>query len=410
MCLKKVVCLFKKNAGRRLECCLNRARAHHQQGAAISFFCWTLLFAFFVSESRAWARKTNQPLYETPFDIAAGGASLTFAAKEGRLFTNPALLPYGGSFHQWLGSTTTVIVNQESISTLQHLAQGGGSSGSPSSGGGSGDPASSTSPLLEQIFKTPLRMGAAQALSWLTSSFAISGFSRFEADLKALEYGQNGMPQIAFQAESYQGLAVGTALKPPLLPWLSLGLTVKSILASEPMLALELTDSTALENFKDPAYLRSLVTNNTGYGADLGTLFFLQGRHVDWKLAATVSDVGDTKLAGAGNIAALKQVVSAGLGLTFHTGADALHFAADYRDILGAYGEGSFKRWHLGVRFTVRTYVGLAAGYYDGNPSLGAEIDLLLVRLSATMYTRELGDHPGVNPRQIVLLSLSTGF
>ena len=164
---------------------------------------YTLIFVH-CGATRAWARKTNQPIYETPFDLAAGGASLTFAAKEGRLFSNPALLPLGGSFHQWAGSTTTAIVNKESMSTVQSLSK----SGSQSNNSGQGDSGGqSTNPILDQIFKTPVRVGAAQALSWLTSAFAVSGFSRFEADIKALEFGENGMPQIEFQAESYQGVA-----------------------------------------------------------------------------------------------------------------------------------------------------------------------------------------------------------
>jgi hypothetical protein len=381
-------------------------RRFHLCFRLVQMIILTLIFMH-CGASSAWARKTNQPIYETPFDLAAGGASLTFAAKEGRLFSNPALLPLGGSFHQWAGSTTTAIVNKESMSTVQSLSKGGSQAKSSGQGDGGGE---STNPVLDQIFKTPVRVGAAQALSWLTSAFAISVFSRFEADLKALEFGENGMPQIEFQAESYQGVALGTAMRLPPLPWLSLGVTAKSLLASEPSLALEVTDASAVEKFKNPNYLRSLATNNRGVGGDLGMLVFLQGKSVDWKVAGTVHDAGGTKLSGPGNLSSLKQVVSAGLGLTFHTGSDALHFAVDYRDIMGSYEEALFKRVHAGVRLTLKTYVGLAAGYYDGNPSMGAEVDLIFLRLAATTYTREFGASPGVDPRQMIQLSLSTGF
>ena len=63
-----------------------------------------------------------------------------------------------------------------------------------------------------------------------------------------------------------------------------------------------------------------------------------------------------------------------------------------------------------GVRATLRGYLGVAAGFYDGNPSMGAEVDLIFLRLAATTYKRELGDRPGVNSRQIIQLSLSAGF
>jgi hypothetical protein len=356
-------------------------------------------------ENECFARKTNQPIYETPFDLAAGGASLTFAAKEGRLFSNPALLPHGGRFHQWFGSTTTLIFNRESIDTVRSLASGSSGSSGDNAGG-----SSESSPIIDQVFKTPVRIGAAQALSWLNSTLAISGFSRFEVDLRALEYGENGIPQIEFLGENYQGVALGTAFRTPTMPWLSLGITAKGLLASEPELALELTDASAVQKFQDPVYLRSLATNNRGFGYDLGTLIFLQGRRVDWKWAGTVNDVGGTALAGDGSLKAFKQVLSTGLGLTFHTGRDAAHFAVDYRDVTGAYQEGLFKRVRVGVRVTLRGYVGLAAGFYDGNPSMGAEIDLILMRLALSTYKRELGDRPGINSRQIVQISLSAGF
>lgn len=364
--------------------------------------------AWCFMENECLARKTNQPIYETPFDLAAGGASLTFAAKEGRLFSNPALLPHGGRFHQWFGSTSTLIFNRESVDTIRSVA-----AGKSSTSEGSGDSANSSSgssPILDQVFRTPVRVGAAQALSWLNSTLAISGFSRFEVDLRALEYGENGMPQMEFLGENYQGLALGTAFRTPTLPWLSLGITAKGLLAAEPDLALELTDASAVQKFQDPAYLRSLATNNRGFGYDLGTLIFLQGRRVDWKWAGTVNDVGGTALVGDGSLKTFKQVLSTGLGLTFHTGRDAIHLAVDYRDITGAYQEGLFKRVRAGVRATLRGYVGLAAGFYDGNPSIGAEIDLILLRLALTSYKRELADRPGVNSRQIVQLSISAGF
>lgn len=58
----------------------------------------------------------------------------------------------------------------------------------------------------------------------------------------------------------------------------------------------------------------------------------------------------------------------------------------------------------------LRTYIGLAAGVYHGYPSAGIELDLLLMRLGVSTYTREFGDHPGVDPRRIVMGSISTGF
>lgn len=361
--------------------------------------------------SPSWARRTSQPLYEDPFDIAAGGASLTFAAKEGRLFSNPALLPYGGRFHQWAGSTSTILVNRESLETAQGLLRGSSQGASAEAGDQVGDQAGGgLESGIAPFFEAPLRMGWAQALSWLTSGGALSLFSRFEADIRGLEYGDYGLPQVEFKAENYQGIAFGTAWRLP-WPWLAMGASAKGLSASEPEATLAISDTEALKSFKDPSYWRSLGAPRQGFGFDGGALLFLQGQHVDWKMGLSVTDVGSTVLTSSdGDPITMRQVTSVGTGLTFHTGADALHFAVDQRDIGRVYGEEAFKRWRLGVRLTLRTYVGLAAGYYDGNPSMGAEIDLIVLRLAATVLKRELGDRPGVNARNMMLLSLSAGF
>ena len=91
-----------------------------------------ILMSLFLS-TPAFARKTNQAVYQDPFDLGAGGASLTRASKDGRVHANPALLPYGGKFHYWGGLSNSVLTNKESVDIARDLfKQASGS------GGGSG--------------------------------------------------------------------------------------------------------------------------------------------------------------------------------------------------------------------------------------------------------------------------------
>lgn len=368
--------------------------------------CWALGLVLLKGQT-AFAVHTNQAVYEDPFDIGAGGASLTRASKDGRLFANPALMPHGGTFHKWLGLTTTLLTNRESVDTAREIFTNARSQKSSSDSGGSDDQSSS---FVDKVFKNPVRVGWGLSLSWITNNFGLSVFSRFEPDIRARAYGATGLPEVQFRAESYHGVAVGGALRTP-FRWLSLGITTKYLYAAEPDLHAEITDSESIKQFSNPAFIQDLTSHNKGVGFDAGALVFLQGNAVDFSLAAKLDDVGNTKLTGpAATPNQFKQVESAGLGLTFHTGADALHLAVDYRDIAGVYGEEAFKRVYAGAKLLIRTYVGFSAGYYNGYPSYGAEIDLILMRLSAVSYTRELGDHPGADPRHIYMGTLSVGI
>jgi hypothetical protein len=361
----------------------------------------------------ALAKKGNAPLYEDPFDLAAGGASLTRASKEGRLFANPALLPQGGKFHRWAGFTLSLLTNKESVDTARSMlanAQGGGGDATEDGDAASEADASQTQEFIDKVFQDPVRVGWGASLSWVTRYFGLSVFSRFEADVRAKEYGEFGGPEVRFRAESYHGAALGFGIATP-WRWLTLGLTGKYVYASEPDVTVEATDTESIAQFQNPDFVQDLTSHNTGVGFDAGALVFLQGSWIDWSLAGKVDDVGNTALNGASESPTeLKQVISAGTGLTFHTGADAIHLALDYRDVQNAYGEETFKKVYAGTKVLIRTYVGLAAGYYNGYPSFGAEVDLILMRIAATAYTRELGDHPGVDPRHIYMITTSTGF
>lgn len=360
----------------------------------------------------ALARKANEPIYQDPFDIGAGGASLTRASKDGRLFANPALLPQGGKFHRWAGFTFSVLANKESVGTAREMISGASSSDSSAEEGEDGADGGNAEneAFIDKVFDDPVRAGWGMSLSWITAYFGLSVFSRFEPDIRAREFGDSGFPELQFQAESYHGVALGAAMKTP-FRWLTFGLTGKYLYAAEPNLSVELTDQEAIADMQDQNLTQDLTTHNTGVGIDAGMLMFFQGPWLDFSLAGKVDDLGATKLTGpAESPTEFKQVISAGTGVTLHTGADAIHMAIDYRDINNAYGEDMFKKVYVGTKVLLRTYVGLAAGYYHGSPSYGAEIDLILLRLAATYYTRELGDSPGVDPRRIYMFSLSTGF
>lgn len=343
--------------------------------------------------SPTFAKKTNQAVYEEPFDLAGGGASLTRASQEGILFANPALLPYGEKIYRWIGLKTNFIVGKESIDLANQMKDG---------------ESADTSSMLESIYEHPVHLGASGAFSVLTRNVGGAAFYRFEPDLSAKKYGESGLPEVRFQAEGYGGGALALATRP--LRWLSLGVTGKYLYAAEPDIAIGIADQSRIKELSSQSGMREAASYGKGIGYDAGALLFLQGDFLDLSVAGKVDDIGGTTFDGTQE--PFKQTMSSGVGLTLHSEADAIHFAVDYRDITGAYEESRYKRLYMGTKVTIRTYVGFAAGLYQGYPTYGTTLDLIFLRLSATMYGREYGAHPdlGVERRNLYVVSLAAGF
>lgn len=344
------------------------------------------VFCLGLAASPAWARHTNQAIYEDTFDVAAGGASLTRATQEGMIFANPALLPWGAQLFHWVGLKNTLMVGSDSVNMARQAASG----------------KLDNAEIMDSAFKSPVHMGMATSLSLVTGLFGFTGFARVEPDIAASRYGSTGLPEFRVRGDGYAGVAGSLAAR--VAPWLSLGLTTKYFYAAEPDISVGLVDAQSMNG----SALRDQVPMGQGMGYDVGSLVFLQGRGIDYRWALKVDDVGGTSFTGTQP--AFRQTISTGFGVTFHTNKSALHLAADYRDILHAYDESWFKRTYLGAKLTLMKWVGIGAGLYQGYPSYGLIGDMLLMRISLTRYTRELGDHPGVEPRGMYLLTMSIGW
>lgn len=361
-----------------------------------------LLLTMWTFGPQAQAGKGNQPIYQDPFDLGAGGSSLTRASRDGRIFANPALFTYGPSFHRWFGTATSLISNKESLQMTKDLAQGRDINNGEESGG--------QNPIVEKAFSAPIHVGYANSLGWITSNFGLSAISRFEADFRAKEIGQYGSPDIRLRVENYQAAAMAFAARIPGIHWFSLGVTGKYVMISEPDRTIEISDEQKLAEATDTKTLQQFATLNTGAGADVGALFFFQGQHWDYSLALKVDDLGDTKLQGDSVPDSLKQVASVGTAITWHGATSALHLSLDYRDIQDSYEDPKFKKFYAGTKLLLFNYIGLSTGVYHGYPTWGFEIDFVFMRFTGTYYTREFGDSPGVDPRRLYMGTVSVNW
>lgn len=357
----------------------------------------SLVLAGVFLAPRAHARKTSQPIYEEPFDQAAGGAALTRASQEGILFTNPAQLPFGGKFFRWFGTQFAVNAARESIAFAKTAMDGGGPEGDQA-----GD-------VLDHLLKkkTPIHFGAQTATSFITSHFGVGAFARFEPDIYGQQFGSTGVPSVVASAEAYAGLVASAATS--ITRWLSLGVTGKYLYAAEPNIELALTDEAQIAELStNPSALSDAASFGHGIGTDVGLLMFFQGPTVDYRFALKVDDVGDTQFSGSQP--AFKQTIHAGTGVTWHGTTNSLHLSLDYRDLAGVYEEKPFKRVHAGAKVLLLNYLGLAAGYYQGIPSVGVRLNLYLMQIGATAYGREMGSTIESRQRNLYVVYFGIGI
>lgn len=348
-----------------------------------------LFIAFICFSKNSFAKKTNQAIYVEPFDLAAGGANLTRASQIGVMYANPALMAFPKKFHRWFGGQFSLISNRESIDMLRNAT----------SGDGLGD----SDEIVDTAFDTPIHLGMMSTFSWVTRNFGVSILGRFEPDIEGKEYGVSGLPAINFSAEAYGAVAFSFATQ--VTRWMSIGVTPKYLAVAEPDIEIGLTDEAAIERIaEDP---ESFASYGRGTAIDVGCLIFLQGKHLDFRLALKVDDLGDTKFSGTSD--PFLQTIHAGMSLTLHGTTEALHLSVDYRDIQGVYEEKTFKRLYMGAKFLVQNHIGLAAGLYQGIPSVGVRLDLFIVNIGLTAYGREMGNYIGEKQRNLYVAYIGFG-
>lgn len=337
-------------------------------------------------------------LFEDPFDVGGGGASLTRAAQESALVSNPAQLPYGDGLFRWVGTKTTLMPGKESVELGQTLA-------------GGEDVLGDQQQLISTLEKHPIHLGAGQNVSLVTAYGGFGVYSRVEPDLRffrstGVDLGA-GTPLIVLRQESYGGAFGSLATRTP-LSFLSLSATAKYLMVNQSITQIDLIDKEAIASAKDKLQLAvSPGSLGSGLGFNVGSLLFFQGGNLDLRIAATVDDVGNTALSNSQN--PRLQTINAGTSLTLHTEADAFHLALDYRDVLGAYEEPLYQKLYVGAKLMIRSYIGVSLGLYQLAPSIGAEVDLILARVAVAMYTKEYSKGPQVDSRTVYMLSIYLG-
>lgn len=354
-----------------------------------------ILFYFSVSsETLAEPIRKSSLLYENPFDLCAGGASLTRATQEGVFFSNPSLPALGGGVFRWIYGRTGLHFGADAIDLARSIY-------SKSKTGS----AKVDSSMIERILKTPVHVGNDVNLGFLTAFGGAGIFQISRADIEGRQFGSSGLPEVRTRAEGAAGIVGSASI--PIGDALALGGSLKPTYASETI------ETIALSDFSGGGAKQMLsdLKNNTQFGLGvagaLGMTAQLRTQNFDLRLAGTIDDLGQTKFNNE-NVSPWKQTINVGVGLVPHTRSSALHCAFDLRDIKAVYGEHWTRRSRAGCKALLSSRIGIGAGYYQGWPSYGAVLNLTIMRLEAGSYTREFGREAGTRGRRVYFVA--TGF
>ncbi len=336
--------------------------------------------------------RTHQPVYQNPFDLASGGASLTRATQEGAFFLNPSLPAYGYNLHRWAFFRTQLHLDN---ATSQSAAEAYANQTSENP---------ITPELIQNALQSPVHVGHDTALGYVTSYFSLVGFSNVRADIAVRRYGDAGAPQVRARAYGVGGGGISTSYA--LAQFISLGV------ASKYVEVVQAADNISIEDVQNPdglsQKLTSLLKRGKGVSTDAALTLQLRSKHLDLRVAGSVHDIGNTDL-GA-DLEPYRQTVGAGVGLTIHGRDNSFHCAADLRDVLAAYEEHWTFRAYSGCKLTFYRSVSFGAGVSQGYPTGGVVLNLGFTRLEAGTYTREVGTQVGVEGRTVYFFALGVEY
>jgi hypothetical protein len=160
---------------------------------------------------------------------------------------------------------------------------------------------------------------------------------------------------------------------------------------------------------------KDLKVSGDGIGFDAGLIWkFAPESRLKPSFGASILNVGDMKFGNAGK---LPQTVNTGIAINPTIPVfRSLTVAVDYIDVLNNYKQDKdmSKRLRYGAELQLfdklPVEMSLRAGMYEGTPTFGADLRLLIFSLSYVMYTEQLGAYPGQDKDKRQLVTLDIGW
>ena len=146
------------------------------------------------------------------------------------------------------------------------------------------------------------------------------------------------------------------------------------------------------------ALLDSLSSTKTGFGIDIGGLYSLNDKI---ELGIVVADI-------LGNIEDDDIAPNLKLGASYRL-LKRISAEINFVDLFNTDGTNFFKRVHIGGEVDL-LFLKLRGGFYQGYPSFGLGINLVIIQLDFAAWTEEIGPVPGLDGETFLGAQINIGF
>lgn len=194
----------------------------------------------------------------------------------------------------------------------------------------------------------------------------------------------------------------------PILPVFHVGLVAKRIkrIGSRAPFGASFVGSLDPDNI-----VSNVKKEGTGYGFDLGANFVIPAPFMEAVISAVWKDVGQTTFKSGGEEPPpQEQEMAVGVALNIDAPLISISPALDFKH-LNRSDIQLAKKVHLGLEIGL-PLIDIRAGLYQGYYTLGAGVNLGVLRVDAATYGVELGEYPGQleDRRYALQVTIELGF
>lgn len=350
--------------------------------------------------------------------ITAASASSGYAKAYQRLYTGVRPIGMGGAFAAVADDRNTVFYNPAGLSRIDGFTLG---VFNPAVGVGENgfdmysdsedidmDDTGEVADLLRDYTGEHMHLYAALTphLGFRINNFGVMvsafGIGSMDSTVRNPVY-----PQFNMNARIDIGGIGGVGFMVPGVKGLRAGAAFKSI-SRESINEVYTPAQIAADDFEDR--IEDDKKSGTATGLDLGFIYTLPwNKYFETDVALTGQNIPELEFDDGET---LETEWTAGVALKKEIGPFAVLAALDYRDITDNIEEDSDlgKRIHMGTEVQFKDLFAVRAGFNQGYPTLGASLDLWVIKFDAAMYSEEVGAYAGQREDKRYMGQLTIGW
>ncbi|OGR03919.1 MAG: hypothetical protein A2511_07970 [Deltaproteobacteria bacterium RIFOXYD12_FULL_50_9] len=243
-------------------------------------------------------------------------------------------------------------------------------------------------------------------------AFGIGGVGNLRADAMVHQgFGSEGLLEV--NADATYGAIGGCSMM--IKDNIFVGLTLKFLNRESLVHNFTSRELVEKQDSLDAYITDELRETGSAVGVDTGVIWkFAQESWFKPSVGASVLNIGDLKFGDAGT---MPMTVNTGIAMSPEIPYfRSLIIGADYVDLLSNYSQDKdmMKRFRIGAELqlfdVMMAALALRAGFYQGNPTFGVDLRLLIFDLQYVAYTEEIGAYAGQEKDRRQLMTLNIGW